>query len=232
MNGIQEHLFDHRERLFDRLTDELVKQLKTDVAQQGQASLVVSGGSTPKPLFTRLATRGLPWHKIHVTLADERWVDEKHPRSNARLVRETLLTGKAKAANFISLYTGHHTPYDGEEACAQALQALPRPFSAVLLGMGDDGHTASLFPHGDSLNLALEKTAPPCLAMNAFGADEPRITLTLPVLCDTRQLVLLCTGENKRAVFNRARREGPVIEMPVRAFFRPPAPQLHFYWAP
>jgi 6-phosphogluconolactonase len=148
------------------------------------------------------------------------------------MIRETLLTGKAANARFITLYAGQATPASGEAACAASLAQVPRPFTTVMLGMGTDGHTASLFPGGDNLTHALADDAPPCLGINAPGAGEPRITLSLPVLRDTDHLILLCTGEEKRAVFQKARRTGPVEDMPIRAFLSPPAPRLHFYWAP
>lgn len=219
--------------MFPQLANRIVVKLRESIAARGKASLVLSGGSSPLPLFERLSQTDLEWDKVDITLADERWVEPDDEASNERMIRTILLKGKAAKGNFIPLKTPFPTPEEGAEACQGNLEAMTRPFDVVLLGMGNDGHTASLFPGGDRLSEALD---PPegrlCMPMNAPGAPQPRITLTLPALLQCRDLVLLCTGQGKQDTFKTARGNGPVEEMPIRAVLRQKKQGIAFYWAP
>lgn len=217
--------------LLDHLADEVAADLRDAVDGRGGAALVVSGGRTPGDLFARLPSRPVDWGRVAVTLADERWVPAGHASSNEGLVRRTLLTGPASAARFVPLYGGEPSPEEGEAACARRIGELPRPFDLVLLGMGEDGHTASLFPGASNLGAGLAGPAP-CLAMRPPGAAEPRLTLTLPVLLDARRVVLLVTGTAKRAVLDAALGPGPVEEMPIRAVLRQERTPVEIFWAP
>lgn len=232
---IERHDFADAGTLLDALAQKLGRTLAEAVARQGSASLVVSGGRTPEALFERLAgldaDRAPDWSRVAVTLADERWVPPSDPASNEALVRRTLLTGQAAAARFVPLYTGHATPEQGEAACAEALRDLPRPFDAVLLGMGEDGHTASLFPRAATLAGALAGPAA-CRAVRAPGAPQPRMTLTLPALLNSRRIHLLVTGAGKRAALEDALAPGPVEAMPVRAVLRQDGIPVEVHWAP
>ena len=226
-----EHFFEDRDVMFEALAVRISERLAVAVEQKGEATFVVSGGSTPAPLFERLSMIDIPWEKITVTLADERWVPMSDKDSNEAMIMEKFLVGHAAKARMVGLYTGEPTPAEGMEACSQRLEQLPRPFDVVFLGMGNDGHTASLFPEGDNLLRALE--APehiPCYAMNAPGAPQPRITLTLSTLLNCNDLLLICTGNQKLDVFRKAEQDGPVEELPIRAAIR--SGQLSFYWAP
>lgn len=205
--------------------------LEGALRRTGRASLVVSGGRTPEPLFARLGVRRLDWADVWITLADERWVPAGDPAGNEALVRSSLLVGPAAAARFVPLYTGDATPDAGEAACARRLAAMPRPFDLVLLGMGDDGHTASLFPGSPDLRRALDG-AGPCAAMGAPGPGPARMTLTLPTLLDARRIAILITGGAKRAVLDAALAPGPVEDMPVRAVLRQDRVPVEIFWAP
>ncbi len=230
--SIQDRSFKNRDQLFEGLTRELIAQLKKALEARPFASLVLSGGSTPVPLFTLLSRADLDWQRVQITLADERWVDPGHDASNEHLVRRHLLQGPAAAAQFTGLKTEHATPEEGQASCEQRLRALSRPFDAAVLGMGNDGHTASLFPDADHLATALD---PPegqaCIAMRAPSASQARISLTLPALLECRWLALLCTGQDKHDTFSRALASGPIEAMPVRAILRAKR-QVAFYWAP
>lgn len=213
----KERLFADRERLAWHLASDVAAALRRLVAANGEATLAVSGGETPKLFFDKLSHMGLPWASVTVTLVDERQVPETSQRSNAGLVRAHLLKDKAAAARFVPLYEN------------PAAAELP-PFDIVILGMGTDGHTASFFPGGDNLATALDpQTTERIVTMVAPGAGEPRLTFTLPVLTDTGYLVLHIEGAAKRKVLDMALKDGPAEAMPVRAVLRSKTP-LTLYW--
>ena len=222
--------FADREQLAEALAAAVASDLKAGAKARGKASLAVSGGTTPVTFFQALSSRDdVPWDKVTVTLVDERWVDEKSDRSNARLVRATLLQGKAAAAAFVPLYQGGSEPDPARAGAAQA--GVPQPFDAVILGMGNDGHTASFFPGGDTLAEALAGEGP-VVAIRASGAGEPRVTLTLKRLLATRSLYLHIQGEEKVETLEKASAEGPVEDMPVRAILRQTQTPLTIFWCP
>ena len=164
-----------------------------------------------------------------VTLVDERWVDETSDRSNARLVKANLLTGRAAAATFVPLYQGGTEP--DAYAAGLAQRQVPAPLDVAILGMGNDGHTASFFPGGDTLTEALTGEGP-VVAIRAPGAGEPRVTLTLKVLLASRALYLHIEGNEKVETLAKAEAEGPVEDMPVRAILRQTQTPLTIYWCP
>ncbi|MEQ1520812.1 MAG: 6-phosphogluconolactonase [Aestuariivirga sp.] len=215
----KERLFESRGSLSSALATDVANALQHHVRVKGSACLAVSGGSTPKLFFETLSRFDVPWSRITVTLVDERQVPETNPRSNARLVRENLLQNSAAGAEFVPLF---------ENPDAENIGTL----DVVVLGMGNDGHTASFFPGGDNLSEALKpKAGKRIVEMSAPAADEPRLTFTLPTLLDTSLLCLHIEGQEKRDVLNQALAEGPVEAMPVRAVLRSKKP-LTLYWCP
>jgi 6-phosphogluconolactonase len=232
--NVTTHSFTECQAQAAALAERVAERLRAGLAARGSATLAVSGGSTPKNFFGRLAREKLDWANVQVTLVDERWVPESDERSNARLVRTTLLQDAASAASFIPLYTGDTTPEAGLATANQRIDALPRPFDTVVLGMGDDGHTASFFPRGDHLAEALDLDGQThVLPMHAPGAGEPRITLSLPTLLETRALYLLIAGEKKRDLLADARLGlGAAQDYPVRAVLTQQRVPVAVYWCP
>jgi 6-phosphogluconolactonase len=216
------------------LAERIAERLRMGLAERGHAVLAVSGGSTPKQLFEQLSREQLDWSRVQVTLVDERWVPDTDERSNARLVQSLLLQHAAAAASFVPLYTGDASPEAGLATASARIGALPLPFDAVVLGMGDDGHTASFFPGGDHLAEALDLDGHArVLPMHAPGASEPRITLSLPTLLETRALYLLVAGEKKRDLLADARLGiGAARDYPVRAVLTQPRVSVAVYWCP
>jgi 6-phosphogluconolactonase len=232
MAGPPLHAFSDRRRLDQRLAADLATTLRAAIAERGSASLVVSGGRTPRNMLRALAAAPLDWRRVTVTLADERWVPPAHEDSNERLVRECLLQGPAAQARIVSLVSEAPDPSTGCAAIAARLSGLGT-FDAVVLGMGEDGHTASLFPGTDALAAALDlSNAQPCIAVQPRDAPHPRLSMTLQRLLDTRTLAVQVTGEAKRAVLARALASGDPRAYPVAAVLASQDPSPEIYWAP
>ena len=225
--------FASREAVAAHVADLVEAQLSCGITANGVGEVAVSGGSTPEALYENLAARAIPWDDVRLTLVDERWVDNDHPRSNEAFVRSAF--AQAKGATIMGLYNGAETAQDGVAYIAVALDARRKPFDAVILGMGDDGHTASWFPNADGLNTALETNELVCAVSarkSAITGDEvERMTLTLAAIMDARLIVLLISGASKRATFETALQPGAVEDMPVRAILRA-RPDLWVGWAP
>ncbi len=224
--------FPERQQLEQQLCDEIVALLAAGIAANGQASLAVSGGRTPTALFERLSSQPLDWKKVTITLVDERWVDADHEASNERLVRAHLLQNAAASARFIGLKTAADSAVEGQQQCAAQLAALPPILDVVILGMGEDGHTASFFPGADTLSEALaEDSGRVCQSVTPLTAPHQRMTLTLPRLLNSRRIYLHLCGESKLPVLDQAMSEGEVEAMPVRAVLRQTQTPVSVYWA-
>ncbi len=207
--------YPDREFMMLGLANVIAGQLADFLRREGKASLCVPGGTTPGPIFDTLSGVDIDWGNVAVFLNDERWVAEDSPRSNTRLLRERLLCGKAAAATLVPLYA----PADAPEAVLDGLAegvAAHLPISVLLLGMGADMHTASLFPGADRLEAALAADAPVLMALRADAAGEPRITLTAPVLRGAMNIHVLITGAEKREALERAMGLS-ALEAPVRS---------------
>lgn len=210
--------YPDRELLMLSLADRIAAELADFLRREGRASLCVPGGTTPGPVFDTLSGVDLDWGNVAVFLNDERWVGEDSPRSNTRLLRERLLRGPARLARLVPLYLPAETP----ETVLPALEGGLRPhlpISVLLLGMGADMHTASLFPGADRLAEALSPHAPLLLPMRAEAAGEPRITLTAPVLAGAMCIHVLITGPEKRAALERAVTLSP-LDAPIAAVLK------------
>src|SRR5260370_42066116 len=172
--------------------------LTAAIGARGLASLVVSGGRSPVRLFEILRMQPLEWDRVCVALADERWVAPDDAGSNERLVRDVLLKDHAASARFLGLKNGAPTPDLGAVSAWETFARVPRPFDTVILGMGDDGHTASLFPGSPNLPRALNPAAAAgSVGMWAPVPPQPRLSLNLTALLDSRRIVVLFTGAAK-----------------------------------
>jgi 6-phosphogluconolactonase len=221
------------ETLARELAAQIAKSLAAAIGARGRASLVVSGGQSPVRLFEILRTQTLDWPRVCIALADERWVDAKDAGSNERLVRDHLLRDQAASARFLGLKNAAPTPDLGAVSAWETFARVPRPFDAVVLGMGDDGHTASLFPGSPNLPSALNKSAAAgCVGMWSPVAPHPRLSLNLTALLDTRRVVLLIAGESKWRTFTAAIAPGPEQDMPIRAVLRQSRTPVDVLWSP
>ena len=222
------YTFDDREALDQALAEHVTSKLAQGISARGVAHLVVSGGSTPAALFSLLADADLAWQHVVVMLADDRWVPADHEDSNERLVRETLLTGRAKQAQFLSLLP---TP-DDEVANLAGLSTLLRSvsrFDVVLLGMGEDAHTASLFPCASALKEGLTTDAG-ALLTRPRTAPHQRVSMSKRRLEMTDCGVIHIVGQNKKAVLEAAIKSGDEMRHPISAFWGPSG--FDCWWAP
>jgi 6-phosphogluconolactonase len=230
---VAQSAFDDGQLMASALADCVAAMLRLGLWQRGDASLLVSGGRSPVPFLRALSQRKLEWSRVSVSLVDERWLPPDHPDSNAGLVRASLLQGAASAARFVPLYGGEANPEAGLAACEERLSKLPRPFDAVVLGMGEDGHFASLFPGVAGLAGLLAPGAPAVAATRPPAAAHARISLSLPALLDAHNLVLQITGERKLAVLeDAAAPDADALARPVAALLRQTAVPLRVCFSP
>jgi 6-phosphogluconolactonase len=227
---VAHHAFSSGDSLARNLANDVAAALRRRLAATGAAGLVVSGGRTPADFLRELASRELDWSKVFVTLADERRVPADDPASNMRVVRAAFAGTPASHATFVDIEA---TATDAAARWSEALAPIPRPFAAVVLGMGDDGHFASLFPGMPGLAAALNLSQA-AQVVEGVAPVEPRarLSLTLPTLLDTDLLVLHVTGDSKLATLQRASCPGSAIEMPVRALLEQRRVPLEIYHAP
>jgi 6-phosphogluconolactonase len=221
------------DELTSRLAETIAADLKRSIEVRGLASLVVSGGHSPVKLFEKLRVAPLDWSRVCVGLVDERWVEPTDPNSNEKLLRDHLLRDAAAAARFAGLKNAAPSPDLGAVSAWETYARVPRPFDVTILGMGDDGHTASLFPRSPNLQSALNPDAiAGCVGMWAPTAPQARISLNLSALLDSRRIVLFIVGDDKWKTYAKAAESGPVEDMPVRAVLRQQRTPVEVAWAP
>jgi 6-phosphogluconolactonase len=199
------HTFDSRSHLDAALADLVVRELTESLAADGNALLCLSGGSTPAGFFAELSQRDLDWAAVTLVPVDERYVPVDHQDSNTKLIADRLKQGRAADAGLIEI---HDPALDADAAAARLeneLDVLPWPPAVSILGMGEDGHTASFFPDSPQL----ETCFAPAGGKRAVAIDTPsspwrRVTLTAPALLESRHLILHLTGERKREVYQEA----------------------------
>lgn len=232
------YTFDTRAEASAYAAGALSTALSQGLSQRSTASFMGSGGSSPNQVYAHLSRTRLDWNKINVGLVDERWVDPEDPASNERLLRTHLCAGHAAAAKFLPMKSDDATPSDGAKKANDAYQrAMPTPYDGVLLGMGPDGHTASWFPKANALAEALDADgAAHVIAIDATGAPvagahPQRLTLTLAALKSTRTAMLLCFGDEKRAILEHALK-GTTPDLPVSYAIEALGERLSILWAP
>lgn len=213
------------------LAGAIAAELAAALTRRAGASLVVSGGRTPEAMFGELSRHDIEWARVQITLADERWVDAPDPASNEALVRDKLLRERAAQAQFIGMKNTAPTPEEGAAAAWRMVSAMPLPFDVVVVGMGEDGHTASLFPGSGGLAAALDPAAAPaCVGLRPQAAAHPRMSLNLAALLRARRICIQISGARKWAVYQQALGQGPVEQLPVRAILRQSAVPVDVYW--
>lgn len=223
--------YPNSQLLIEDLAAYIVKDLKQAIDKKGHASIAVSGGKTPIPLFKLLSQQDLDWHNVFITLVDDRWVDDTDDASNEKLVLTCLLQNKAKLANFVGLKNSCDNPFDGAEITDKILNKIPMPLDVLILGMGEDGHTASLFPGAANLRAGLDmKSGRKVVGMTPLTAPLDRITLTLPTILDSQNIYLHLVGGSKMQVLQQAEKGDDINQMPIRAILQQNKVNVIGFW--
>jgi 6-phosphogluconolactonase len=223
--------FRTTEQLNTAFSRKIVKLLRDGIEENGRASLVVSGGRTPAALFDSLSKSSLDWSNVDISLADERWVENTDDASNEKMLRTKLLINNAANANFVPLKTQHSNAEDAVLTCTDNIFKMHRPFDVLILGMGEDGHTASLFPCSEQIAQGLDlESESSYIAVQPTTAPNQRMSLTLPALLNSNQIFLHLTGESKKEVLNTVLDGDDELAMPIRAVIN--NADVALMWAP
>ena len=226
-----EHFFDSREAVSIAAADCLAAALQRRLDVQDKASLVVSGGSTPERCLDALSDMPLEWQRVHVLLSDERWVASDDPDSNEAMIRKILLKNHAAHAQLLPMYDGSTDIATRCESLDTEIRAVPFPFASALIGMGEDGHFASLFADIENLKTGLDVDyAGLCLPVTTAASPHARLSLTLAAISRSDEVVLLIFGDTKRDVYERAKlaKNG----FPVSRLLLQKRAPVHVFWAP
>ncbi|WP_299080770.1 6-phosphogluconolactonase [uncultured Paraglaciecola sp.] len=229
--ALSQSKFRTTEHLNAAFARKITKLLRDSIEENGRASLVVSGGRTPADLFNALSKSNLEWNKVDISLADERWVDNSDDASNEKMLRSKLLINNAANAHFVPLKTHHDNAEDAVLSCTENLQKMSRPFDVLILGMGEDGHTASLFPCSEQIAQGLDlDSGDAYIAVQPTTAPNQRMSLTLPAILNSNQIFLHLTGESKKQVLDTVLADDDALVMPIRAVIN--NADVELLWAP
>ncbi|KTC39407.1 MAG: 6-phosphogluconolactonase [Pseudomonas sp.] len=227
--GVRAQEFRSSTLLAAGLALKVAEQLREAISARGNATLVVSGGRSPVAFFQALVKQELDWSRVLITLADERWVPVEHADSNAGLLRQHLLVGPVAKARFLGLYSAATSLDEAARQADQALAELPG-IDVLVLGMGDDGHTASLFPGSPNLAEALDANGSRrCWPMLAPTVPHQRLSMSRALLASARNSLLSISGQSKLTTLSAALAGDVIADMPIRAFLQTP---LEIYWCP
>lgn len=228
-----EEFFDDRGAASRAAALHMADTVAAQLAIGGPAAMVASGGSTPIDALQELGRQDLAWERVSIVPSDERWVPRTHKDSNERMLRETLLDGNARAATVLSLYRENETPESASRILEEELEELPLPFCVSLLGMGEDGHFASLFPDGkgDGFESALDPDGERAFVpVTTKSSPHPRITLTLSTLAHSEEVILLIFGDAKKRVYKKAKAANS--RLPVARLLHQKRAPVRVIWAP
>jgi len=202
----------------ENLADDIIKILEDNISKKDKATLLVSGGNTPKALFEILSKKDIPWAKVIIGLVDERWIEPSKEDSNEFLVNNYLLKNKAKEATFIGMYIPQVNAKLGQKICSKIYKKELYPFDLVILGMGNDAHTASLFPNNEKLKEAFDlNNEELCISIKPQTAPYERMSLTLKSILSATNIFLHIEGKEKIKVYNEALNSKDIYQTPISA---------------
>ncbi len=230
MSNIHFHEFRKDSELALKLALTIAEDLTCAIKQKGSATLLVSGGITPLKLFSALSQIDITWENVTIGLCDERWVAPSHNESNEKLIRETLLQNYASKATFVGMVIDNYDALSAEVECSQKIQSSLSPFDVIVLGMGNDAHTASLFPNNPRLNEAYT-TDKICIAIEPTTAPHTRMSLTPKAILSSNRIYLHFQGNSKLEVYNEAMEGDDIFAMPIRSILKQHTKEIEVYFA-
>lgn len=208
--------FKSKEELVNDLALYIISLLEDSIEELGKASLLVSGGNTPKPLFEKLSHMDIPWDKVTVSLVDDRWLPSNHKDSNEALVKENLLQNNASEAKFVGMYLEGKSAFESDDDCSIIYEEEVFPFDVIILGMGGDSHTASLFPENEKLDLAYDlNNENLCISIKPETAPYDRMSLTLGAILGAKNIILHIEGDDKLKVYEEALHSKDIYKTPI-----------------
>lgn len=224
--------FDKKEELLEDLSSYIIELLEESIDENGKASLLVSGGSTPKPLFEKLSNIDISWDKVTISLVDDRWVPSNHKDSNELLVKENLMQNFASKASFVGMYCEGKTAFESDDECSTIYEEKVFPFDVVVLGMGGDSHTASLFPENEKLDEAYDlKNENLCISIRPTTAPHDRMSLTLASILCAKDIILHIEGKEKLKVYEKALKSDDFYKTPISAVLNNKQAEVKVYHA-
>ena len=231
MMSRSEHVFSSQEALIEALSQSILENLQKAIDEKGKASLMVSGGSTPKPLFEKLRKSVFAWNKVYVGLCDERWIDVSKEESNEHFVKKYLLQEEAVKAHFVGMYCQERDIYTAQKTCTQKMKEMLSPFDVLILGMGTDAHTASLFPENIKLEEAFDlKNQNFCIMIEPKTAPYRRMSLTLHAILSANHIYIHFEGKEKIAVYEEAIAGEDIYTMPIRSVLNQEIKEIEVFY--
>ncbi len=228
---IVEEFFANRALASEASAHHMVAAIKRRLAASPQATLIVGGGSTPKACFKILADTDLKWNRVHILPSDERCVPVDHDASNEGMIRRLLVTNYAAEANLLNMFDEDLLPTDQCSVIEERMESIARPFAVSLLGIGEDGHFASLFPDScridDGLNPDNKRN---CMLVRTSASPHLRVSLTMSALLDSDEILLLFFGDTKREVYEQAKL--PDSDYPLSKLLNQKRTPVRTIWAP
>lgn len=225
------HAFSEQKALIEALSQSILTDLQKAIDEKGKASLLVSGGSTPKPLFEKLSKAVFVWDKVSIGLCDERWIDTSREESNEHFVKKYLLKDEVAKANFIGMYEEDIDIYAAQKVCSEKMQKILYPFDVLILGMGNDAHTASLFPENQKLEEAFDpKNKNFCIAIEPMTAPFLRMSLTLRAILSAKKIYIHFEGKEKIAVYKEVITGEDMYMMPIRSVLNQDIKEIEVFY--
>ena len=224
--------FTSSEILATNIAIDISSILQDKIVKNGFATLLVSGGETPKLFFQKLSQIDIPWDKIIIGLVDERWIDSNLLDSNEYLVKKNLAINFAKNAKFIPLYNAEVSIDSAETFCSKIYYKNFKEIDVLILGMGQDGHTASLFPNNEKLSIAFDLTNQNfCISIFPESAKYQRISLTLKKILEAQNVFLHFEGVEKLQVFNTLIKTNDIYRYPISNILNKSKKNIKIYYS-
>ncbi len=238
MTNAKPKIYQYRDKttLFSETAARCHQQLKSALDRNNQASFIIPGGTTPGPVFEQLSKSELDWRNVYIAQSDERWVDADHPSSNQGLTEKTLLINQAKNARYVPMKNQSITAEAGAQQCCIDYHTMPTPFSLTMLGMGLDGHIASLFPKADIIQNALNASEQQvCMAVDATGCEvagdfPERMSLTYAGILNSELILLLMIGQSKIDVVEQAMSNTDPLAYPISQILNQTNVPVEIHW--